>query len=272
MPTTNLDNLEKFVSRMNQEVPTMKDFEDAIQKILDLVQAILARHEQGIKELQETHEKLVGNVRDETSFSLSDIKGQVNDLFVGSRLQEIEGKNRTDFESMNKTITDSFGELSQKQKNELLGLKDNTMKTFEKKLQEFNMGMKTIELGNKVEIDSKLAAFKEDVKKDLKELKEMLGRITETRSRGSQGMGMRKVPIIRAIDLTSQVDGIVTAFTVPRDTVRVLGLFGTQFPITFRIETDFTYNANTITLVTAQVGTPQSGQTLWALVETLFYA
>ena len=82
-------------------------------------------------------------------------------------------------------------------------------------------------------------------------------------------LGMRKVPIIRAINLTDQVNGVVTTFTLPRDTVRVLGIFSTQFPITFDAANDFSFAGTTLTVNTPTV---QSGQTLWALCEHLFYA
>lgn len=82
-------------------------------------------------------------------------------------------------------------------------------------------------------------------------------------------MGMRKVPIIKRYSLTSQVDGNTRAFTLPRDTVDVLGLWGTQFPITFD-PADWTFSGNTLTLA-AGITTPSSGQTLHAIIETLFY-
>jgi len=54
------------------------------------------------------------------------------------------------------------------------------------------------------------------------------------------------------------------------DTVKVLGVWGTQFPITFEQDNDFTFAGRTLTL-TSQVPAPQTGQTLWCLIETLFY-
>lgn len=81
--------------------------------------------------------------------------------------------------------------------------------------------------------------------------------------------GMRKVPIIKRCRLTDQVDGNTRSFKLPKDTVSVLGLWGTQFPVTFD-DADWTFAGNTLTLA-AEVGTPEGGQTLIALVETLFY-
>ncbi len=84
--------------------------------------------------------------------------------------------------------------------------------------------------------------------------------------RGKIG-GMRKIPIIKRENLTSQVNGVTTTFGLPRDTVAVLGVFSTQFPITFDTA-DFSLAGNILTLNT---GVVQSGQTLFAIIETLFY-
>lgn len=83
-----------------------------------------------------------------------------------------------------------------------------------------------------------------------------------------KSMGKAKVPIVRPINLTSQVDGATTDFTLDNDVVRVLGVWSTQFPVTFDDANDFTHNGRTLTINT---GTVQSGQTLWALCECLFY-
>lgn len=81
--------------------------------------------------------------------------------------------------------------------------------------------------------------------------------------------GMRKIPIVKRVNLTSQCNGATKSFKLPKDTVAVLGVFGTQFPITFD-EADFTLTGNTLTLADG-ITAPASGQTLYVLVETLFY-
>lgn len=105
----------------------------------------------------------------------------------------------------------------------------------------------------------------------VKGLKEELAKLGERITALPTGrIGMRKVPIIRSIRLTGDVDGSTRAFTLPRDVVRVLGVWGTQFPITFD-DNDWTLSGNTLTLAD-QIATPAAGQTLIALCEFLFYA
>ena len=92
---------------------------------------------------------------------------------------------------------------------------------------------------------------------------------TEIQSKPSQMRGMRKIPIIKRYRLTDQVDGITKAFTLPQHTVDILGVWSSQFPITFD-SADWTFSGRTLTLADS-VGVPQSGQTLMVIIETLFY-
>jgi len=80
---------------------------------------------------------------------------------------------------------------------------------------------------------------------------------------------IRKTQVVKRIRLTDQVDGVTRDFVLPKDTVDVLGLWGTSFPITFDTA-DWTLSGNQLSLA-AGITTPASGQTLMALVEVLFY-
>lgn len=98
-------------------------------------------------------------------------------------------------------------------------------------------------------------------------LEDRLKRLEE-RPIGRSG-GARKVVYTKRINLTSQCNGTLKEFLLPKDTINVLGVWGTQFPITFD-EADFTFSGNTLTL-TSEVGAPQTDQTLFCLIQTLFY-
>lgn len=106
-------------------------------------------------------------------------------------------------------------------------------------------------------------------KSAVKGIDELEGQLKEIASRPSGGHGMRKVPIVKRVALTSQVNGSARTFTLPKDTVQVLGLWSTEFPLTFD-DADWTLAGNQLTLASA-ITTPSAGQTLVALVETLFY-
>ena len=81
-------------------------------------------------------------------------------------------------------------------------------------------------------------------------------------------VGGRRGSVLRAVDLSSQCDGIIKAFTLPIDVRKVFGLFGTQFPVQFAPTGDWSVSGRTLTLGDS-VGAPAIGQTLWALCEVL---
>lgn len=68
---------------------------------------------------------------------------------------------------------------------------------------------------------------------------------------------------IQYYDLTDETDGVTKTFTIPANK-RVLGVFGTQFPVQYRPVTDWTATTTQLTL-TDEVGAPQTGQTLWIM-------
>ncbi len=85
--------------------------------------------------------------------------------------------------------------------------------------------------------------------------------------RGGSG---KKITSVKKINLTSQVNGVLKSFALPKDTLEVLGIFGTQFPIIFDPSVDYILIGNTLTLGDSVLA-PATGQTLWALIVTAFY-
>lgn len=83
--------------------------------------------------------------------------------------------------------------------------------------------------------------------------------------------GMRKIPVTSVYNLTSQVNGSLKSFNLPKDTVKVHAVWGTQFPVIFDPAADWTFTGNSLILGNS-VTAPATGQTLLALIETLFYS
>ena len=105
-------------------------------------------------------------------------------------------------------------------------------------------------------------------KSSIKGLDEELKRL-DSKPTGSRG-GARKITYVKRYNLTSQLNGVLKTFTLPADTIEVIGVWGTEFPINFNPGTDWTFSGRTLTL-TSEVSAPQTGQTLYCLIETLFY-
>lgn len=65
-------------------------------------------------------------------------------------------------------------------------------------------------------------------------------------------------------DLSSLCDGNTKAFSIPANS-RILGVFSTQAPMTYRPTVDWTGSGTTTLTLTDAVTAPQTGQTLWIL-------
>lgn len=103
------------------------------------------------------------------------------------------------------------------------------------------------------------------LEEQIKELEEKISKIPKGRTGGA-----RKTTYIKRENLSSQCNGATKTFTLPADTIEVIGVWGTQFPVNFNPGTDWTFAGRTLTL-TAEVSAPATGQTLYCLIETLFY-
>ena len=131
------------------------------------------------------------------------------------------------------------------------------------------LALEVIKNGEATRDGLELLEGKERFRAELK-IEELEKEIEELKKRPKAArMGMRKVPIIKRENLTSQTDGATRAFTLPRDTVAILAVGGTDFPINWDIA-DWTFTGQTLTL-SSSLPAPTQGSTLFALIEVLFY-
>lgn len=260
--------LKKLLAIMDEDSLTRQEFSDAFQKVLELVVKVQKDQQEAIKRIEETYTLLTEQNRKKHEMSLSELKEKTNQLFVGERLDSMSGEMKNNMTEMKRMMH----EMIDRKMKEM----DSHMSALSAKGEISKKEMKDMSLLSKAELEAKMKEMDNhkllDIEaiRDLKNEFEKVKKVLSDIPRG-KAMGRVKVPIIRAIDLTASVDGSTTSFTLEPDVVRVLGVWGTQFPITFRQNVDWTFSGRTLSLVAAQVGTPQSGQTLWCLAETLFY-
>jgi hypothetical protein len=114
--------------------------------------------------------------------------------------------------------------------------------------------------------EDSLKIDKEHIKGLTDEIKELRRLISA--SGGKRIMSGPRRDVITKYSLTSQCNGVTKAFTLPMDTMDVLGVFGTQFPVQYDASGDWTFSGRTLTLGSS-VGAPETGQVLWALITTL---
>lgn len=251
MPKSNLDKLSRFLEVIDSETLTKQDFEQAFNRVIDIVQQILQKQNEFEQRLSGGNQQFQTVTKSELNKALSDLKSQTNDLFVGQRISEMSTEQKKLFNSLKKEANDIF----EKRMSEM-------HKEIERRAVKGERGVPGKGLLPTREqivaiVAPELDKFKEEVETKTK----------QDRSRGNAIM--RKVPVIKRINLTNQVNGEAKEFKLPKDTVEVLGVWGTMFPITFDTA-DFSLVGNTLVL-TDEVPAPESGQTLFALCEVLFY-
>jgi len=242
------------------------DFIESFRKVIDVIVHIQKQQAEAINRLEETYRMIIEKLRNDHTISLGELKKQTNQLFVGERLGQMEKDTKDSFSKLQNSIDKKIKDaemLSETLRSE------SSRAVSAAKAAESSGASSAARIAEAANSVRNIQTIRGIIIEELKKIRDELETVKRTRTRS---MGRVKVPMIRAIDLSASVDGSATTFTLPLDTVRVLGVWGTQFPVTFRQDVDWTFAGNTLTLVVAQVGTPQSGQTLWALVETLFYA
>lgn len=118
------------------------------------------------------------------------------------------------------------------------------------------------ELFDPLQIVKKLESLKDDERLDASAVKNLTSLIQVY---GGKNLGGGGGDTIRYTDLSSQLNGSTKTFTISRAN-RVLGVFGTQFPVNARPEVDWTFSqATRILTLTDAVSAPATGQTLWVM-------
>lgn len=228
-----------------------EEFVSAFKEVLNYVIKIQQQQAESISKLQETYNLLLKKFEERHNTTLTDLRKQVDGLFVGERVKKMEDTH-----------------------TQVMKLIDGKLKIVDEKVVGVKNGKdgkdfppEFIALTNK-----ELNDLKSINDKSYKELKEELNNILQEakKTRPNQNLGMKKITYQRYHNLTSQLNGSTKAFTLPRKTLDVIAIFGTQFPLNFDRDKDWTFVGNTLTL-TSEVLAPESGQTLWALIETPFY-
>ena|SRR3990167_823768 len=266
----NLEKFEEIVKLLDKDVPSTQDVADLVAQIIEVVrQAKEFLENQAIKNKQELKKDLNDFVNRLTEQEVQKI---------AEALDVLERKANEVIKSINKKTEQDLDLITKNLYVELSKLKDLIPKEtdfteiyakiseVEKKIvpQIEISGEETVNKVNSLPIKPEFQIEKEHIE-GLEDMEKDIGIL---KSRPRERGGTRKVPMIRVEDLASQVDGVATTFRLPRDTVRVHAVWSTQFPVTFS-SSDFSLSGNTLTL---NVGVIQSGQTLMAMIETLFYA
>lgn len=224
-----------------------QDFKDNFKRVLDVIIAMQKKQAEAIRDLQQTYAEMMNKMQETHGMNYSDLKKQVNTLFVEGKLSEMDAGQKAQFST----------------------LKEEVLKAVSSKLKEADLKVSSLkpikgdpgDKGDSGPMPTEHLELMKEVKEELRKTKDVLS---------NRSQGMRKVPIIKRFNLTSLTDGSARAFVLPRDTVDVVGVWGSDFPQNYNPLTDWTFAGNTLTL-SSDFEAPRTGTTLFCIIETLFY-
>ena len=244
----------------------LKSFKSVLAQIAKLEQNLIAKidyktssEKEALDELKKEFNQIIEEAKKESDSTLGGFKRRtmeaINSLFTSNRVNQKLNEKINEVDRRLSMIRDGIdGQDGRDGQDGLDGIngKDGSSDTAET-------------------IADKLETLEEDDKLGIEAIKGLKDRIMklETMPTGRIG-GARKTVYIKRENLTSQCDGSTKTFTLPKDTIDVLAVFGTQFPVNFNPGTDWTFEGRTLTL-TDEVSAPESGQTLYALIQCQFY-
>ena len=100
----NLEKIDKLLSLMDSESLTKEMFLNEFEKVVNIILRIQKEQADAIERLETTYNNLIRAIRNEHGTSLSDLKGQVDNLFVGNQLKRMNTETQTNFNNLKQTI------------------------------------------------------------------------------------------------------------------------------------------------------------------------
>src|SRR3990167_5376536 len=232
----NLGNLDIILAALRKDHLGKEEFTKSFKTVVDFVLKIQQRQQEAIAELQKTYNQLQTKLEQAINLTLTDLKKQVNEVFVGKRLDEMTGEQRNNMGEIRKMIIDTI--------NRKLGEVDFRMS----KLKDGERGMEGM-IGPRGPQGSPGII-------DDKTLEELRGEIKKTR----RILAGPSADAVLSYDASIQSDGSRTAFDVPRHRKALL-VVTTQALFFYRPTVDFT-TANLTLTFTGAVEPPANGQTV----------
>src|SRR3990167_11142027 len=246
--TDNIKNLQMLLDTLSADHLGKEEFTKSFKAVVDFVKKIDSRNADEFKQIRQILSDLAQKVQEENTSLTNDLKGQVDHVFVGKKLDEMSSKNEMSISEMKGIMKTMMDEMMAKMHAKMMSMKDGAAGMRGERGVAGAMGP----MPSKTELMNLIEPIIKDIKQELR-----------TALAGKRRMGMRKVPVVKRIVLTSQTNGSTRSFSLPKDTVQVLGVWGTDFPMTFD-DADFTLTGNTLTLAST-FNAPQQGATLIAL-------
>jgi len=242
----NIAKLEQLLKVIDEGI-TKEEFVKAFENVVNLVLKIEKRNTEAVDLLEKTYSNLLEKIKNDHTSSLSDLKKQVDNVFVGKQLERILAEHK-----------DKMGAVDSK----IMSVKDGKKGEKGDKGDKGDRG-RDGSPDNAGQIRDKLEILKEDDRLDKNAVKgledyEEVVKSSKQKQIFSIGGGSRNA--VEFTDLSSQLNGVLKTFYVPKR--RFIALFGTQFPVIYRPDIDYTGSGTGTLTLTSEVSAPASGQTL----------
>lgn len=232
---------EKTLREKVETHERFQEFKPIMQRMMTLITDIESKFSSALSKMEDKINRLADQVKADSDTTLKDLKKKSDEGFQGDEFRML----KADIKKMEQRLNDKIASVRDG-KDGKPGMRGEPGKT-----------------PDALEIQNALRPFME---KTQKEQEEALKKIQQ---RAAHSGRARRIPIMRAVNLTSDVDGQRRTFTLPRDTTQIFFGISSQFPFALHV-TDLTLSGNEVTLHDT-VPTIESGQTLVIFVEVLFH-
>lgn len=251
----NLEKLEKLLSVIEEGV-TKDEFVKAFESLVSYVLKIEKKNNSEIDSLKENYNTIIRTIKEEVSSAISELKGRVDSVFVGERL-----------DVMKKMIDDKIFFVDDR----ISKIKDGKDADENRVVREVIKNIKVPKNGspdspadirNKLEtltgenrLDKSAIRGIDDIENVLNAMKDGSGKTFIIGGKGRNS--------VHLYDLSAELDGVKKTFNLPSN-FGVIGVWCSSMPNAFRPTIDYTEGNKTITFTDEinALTTLASGQTL----------
>lgn len=238
---TNLKNLGKIISALDEDRLSKEEFSNAVQKLLAYVNKVEMRN---IEVLEEIKKKLAQETQ-RTSTSL-----------------------RSD-------LGDAFGEMDSRHQAKLDERAQKMLENLQEKYKEFNQMLDDFKRGEMTERKREAVRILDGVRREISlskdgtlgkrisDLEEEVKRLKKQKTVVSGGGGIVGRDIVKNYDLSPYLDGATKTFNIPA-VWSIISVACSSFPNILRPTIDYTYTPQTITFTSEidETTTLAAGQTV----------
>lgn len=243
-----LKKLERIINAFDSEAVTNEDFDNKTRRLLELVKKLVQNNTEALARLEAKFQTMLKQIASNHDISLTDLKTQTNQLFVGERLNEMSEGNTTQFQALQTLLDEKIASTTNG--------KDGVTPTSDELLALITP---------LVPKNPDLRDLKKAVIKLAEELKKLKAHKFTKSGGGSRFISGPNAHKSFTTFLNDQCDGENKTFYITTFT-KIVSLTGSQFPFVYHEGIDYTLGDKQI-IMTNEVAPVEAGQTLRVVFE-----